>query len=60
MAVIAVPNPHYPPSPDALELAAVRVDTVGEITPQLVEGTYSRSASGCHSWIRSMRCSSLG
>jgi len=42
MGVIAVPNPHYPPSPDALALAAVTVDTVGEITPQLVEGTYSR------------------
>jgi HAD superfamily hydrolase (TIGR01509 family) len=37
MAVIAVPNPHYPPSRDALSLAAVRVPVVGEITPELVE-----------------------
>jgi HAD superfamily hydrolase (TIGR01509 family) len=37
MAVIAVPNPHYPPDEDALELAAARVDVVGEITPELVE-----------------------
>jgi HAD superfamily hydrolase (TIGR01509 family) len=36
MAVIAVPNPHYPPDPDALALAAVSVPTVGEVTPALV------------------------
>jgi HAD superfamily hydrolase (TIGR01509 family) len=37
MAVIAVPNAHYPPEPDALELAAASVEVVGEITPELVE-----------------------
>ena len=37
MTVIAVPNPHYPPAPDALSLATVTVDTVGEVTPDLVE-----------------------
>jgi HAD superfamily hydrolase (TIGR01509 family) len=37
MIVIAVPNPHYPPAPDALSLAAVTVETVGEVTPGLVE-----------------------
>ena len=37
MAVIAVPNPHYPPAPDALALAAVSVAGAGEITPELVE-----------------------
>jgi HAD superfamily hydrolase (TIGR01509 family) len=37
MAVIALPNPHYPPSPDALSLAAVTVGVVGEVTPRLVE-----------------------
>jgi HAD superfamily hydrolase (TIGR01509 family) len=37
MAVIAAPNPHYPPDEDALALAAARVDTVAEVTPQLVE-----------------------
>src|SRR4051812_16322846 len=37
MAVIAVPNPHYPPAADALELAAASVDVVGDITPALVE-----------------------
>ena len=41
MAVIALPNPHYPPSADALSLAAVTVDVVGEITPQLVEHALS-------------------
>jgi HAD superfamily hydrolase (TIGR01509 family) len=37
MAVIAVPNPHYPPAPDALVLAAATVAVVGEVTPELVE-----------------------
>jgi HAD superfamily hydrolase (TIGR01509 family) len=37
MAVIAVPNPHYPPDEDALALAAASVDVVGDITPELVE-----------------------
>ena len=37
MAVIAVPNPHYPPASDALELAAATVEVVGEVTPELVE-----------------------
>jgi HAD superfamily hydrolase (TIGR01509 family) len=36
MAVIAVPNPHYPPAPEALELAAATVEVVGEVTPELV------------------------
>lgn len=38
MAVIAVPNPHYPPDEDALALAAVTVETVGEVDAALVEG----------------------
>jgi HAD superfamily hydrolase (TIGR01509 family) len=37
MAVIAVPNEHYPPAEDALALAAACVHTLFEITPQLVE-----------------------
>ena len=37
MAVIAVPNPHYPPAPDALALAEATVMTPGEVTPALVE-----------------------
>jgi HAD superfamily hydrolase (TIGR01509 family) len=37
MALIAVPNEHYPPDEDALALAAARVHTVAEITPELVE-----------------------
>ena len=37
MPVIAVPNVHYPPAADALELAAARVDAVGDITPGVVE-----------------------
>jgi HAD superfamily hydrolase (TIGR01509 family) len=37
MAVIAVPNPHYPPDVDAVALAAATVPVVGDITPALVE-----------------------
>lgn len=37
MAVIAAPNPHYPPDQDALALAAATVVTVGELTPDLIE-----------------------
>jgi HAD superfamily hydrolase (TIGR01509 family) len=37
MAVIAVPNPHYPPDEDALALAAATVDVPGAVTPELVE-----------------------
>jgi len=37
MAVIALPNPHYPPDADALRLAAVTLAGVGEVTPEVVE-----------------------
>jgi HAD superfamily hydrolase (TIGR01509 family) len=37
MALIAVPNPHYPPDPDALALAAVVLGTLRELTPAVVE-----------------------
>ena len=37
MTVIAVPNPHYAPHPDALALAAAAVAVVGDVTPSLVE-----------------------
>ncbi len=37
MAVIAVPNQHYPPDRDALALAAAIVGTTGEVRPELVE-----------------------
>jgi HAD superfamily hydrolase (TIGR01509 family) len=42
MAVIAVPNEHYPPAQDALALAAEAVGVVGDITPALVERAASR------------------
>jgi HAD superfamily hydrolase (TIGR01509 family) len=37
MAVIAVPNPHYPPDDEALQLAAATVEVPGEVTPELVQ-----------------------
>ena len=49
MAVIAVPNPHYPPADEALALAAATVRTVGDVTPELVESSgalgYDRARS---------------
>ncbi len=38
LAVIAVPNPHYPPSTEALGLAMARLGTLHELTPELIEG----------------------
>ena len=43
MAVIAVPNPHYPPEADALALASVRIDTLEPLTPELVQRVYAAS-----------------
>ena len=37
MTVIAVPNPHYPPTDDALKLAAATVDAIADLTPKVVE-----------------------
>jgi HAD superfamily hydrolase (TIGR01509 family) len=37
MAVIAVPNPHYPPEAEALELADVEVAAIAEVDPALIE-----------------------
>jgi HAD superfamily hydrolase (TIGR01509 family) len=36
MTVIAVPNQHYPPSPEALALAATTIATLDELTPEFV------------------------
>lgn len=36
--VIAVPQPLYPPAPDALALARVRLESLNELTVDLVEG----------------------
>ena len=42
MAVIAVPNPHYPPDDDALSLAHESVTGVDAVTPELVEQAVNR------------------
>ena len=41
MVAIAVPNQHYPPADDALALASVTVDSVGQVTPELVREAFS-------------------
>jgi beta-phosphoglucomutase-like phosphatase (HAD superfamily) len=38
MPVIAVPRPEYPPDPDALALAAVTLDSIEKLTPDVVAG----------------------
>jgi len=38
MRVIALPNAHYPPAPDALALADAVVSGPAELTPELVRG----------------------
>jgi HAD superfamily hydrolase (TIGR01509 family) len=38
MRVLAVPNAHYPPAPDALALADAVARSVHELTPELVRG----------------------
>jgi HAD superfamily hydrolase (TIGR01509 family) len=40
-AVIAVPNPHYPPDAEALALASVQIDTLEPLTPALVERAFA-------------------
>lgn len=37
MTVVAVPNPHFPPPPDALALAAATVPTPAGLTPALID-----------------------
>jgi HAD superfamily hydrolase (TIGR01509 family) len=42
MLVIAVPNREFPPADDALALASLVVESVGELTPELIEETAVR------------------
>ncbi|HTX46602.1 MAG TPA: HAD family phosphatase [Solirubrobacteraceae bacterium] len=42
MTVIAVPNEHYPPDGDALELAAATIRSLHELTPELVSSAHDR------------------
>ena len=37
MTVVAVPNPHFPPGPDALAMADRVVPTIGALTPEILE-----------------------
>jgi beta-phosphoglucomutase-like phosphatase (HAD superfamily) len=39
MRVIAIPNPHYPPSDDALALADVVLHSLDELTPERVSAS---------------------
>ena len=39
MRVIAIPNPHYPPSDDALALADIVLNSLDELTPERVSAS---------------------
>ncbi|ADP79897.1 HAD-superfamily hydrolase, subfamily IA, variant 3 [Pseudofrankia inefficax] len=41
MPVVVVPNPHFPPSAEAVALAAVRVEHIGDLTPATVRAAYA-------------------
>jgi beta-phosphoglucomutase-like phosphatase (HAD superfamily) len=43
MAVVAVPMRAFPPARDALALAAVTVDGIAAVTPEVVEDAYRRA-----------------
>ncbi len=42
MAVIAVPNPHYPPADDALALAAITIESVEALDDEVLQRAYSQ------------------
>jgi HAD superfamily hydrolase (TIGR01509 family) len=41
LAVVAVPNPHFPPAPDALALAATVLDGLSALTPEVIRSPSS-------------------
>lgn len=51
MAVIAIPNPHFPPGEEALAEADLVLDSLDELTVDVVEGLSPRSG-GCPSRSR--------
>ena len=42
LAVIAIPNAAFPPSPDALALASVQLTDLHELTPEVVVAAAAR------------------
>jgi HAD superfamily hydrolase (TIGR01509 family) len=44
MAVIALPNPHYPPGAEELAGADVEIGSLNELTPELVEQAHARKS----------------
>jgi HAD superfamily hydrolase (TIGR01509 family) len=46
LAVVAVPNPHYPPSADALALAAATIASLDELTVERITSVAGRRSAG--------------
>lgn len=44
MGVIAIPNPHYPPEPDALKLADLTLERTADLAPKAVERAAGEAA----------------
>ena len=42
MRVVAIPNRHFPPAEDVLELAVVRLESLAELTPGVVSASFRR------------------
>jgi HAD superfamily hydrolase (TIGR01509 family) len=42
MAVVVVPNPHFPPSAEALALASARIERIGDLTLATVHAAYAQ------------------
>lgn len=47
LAVVAVPQPRYPPSADALRLAGVVVNSLRELTPAAIDGLDDSTSVDC-------------
>jgi hypothetical protein len=45
MIVVAIPNREFPPADDALSLTDVRVDSIAELTREVVRDAARRSRS---------------
>ena len=41
LRVVAIPNAHFPPDEEALALADVVVDSLDELTPEVIDPDYS-------------------
>jgi beta-phosphoglucomutase-like phosphatase (HAD superfamily) len=46
MAVVAVPNAHFPPGEEALRLADARISTTADLSPEVINAAATAHSSG--------------